>query len=508
MKLHHRLLFVSALALFALPSFARSQAGEAPASATMLRLRDGSIAWGTILAHDPDGIQFERLENGGRVRLAWSFLHPEEERDMRQRWGYVDLSNDEVMIDADRIQTIEGAEIIGLIIDRSGDNFLVKTSSATIPLPKTRVAGAPTTVQVPAIEVFTRPELYAQKLANSDTTSADGEYQLAQWCERILDYAHAVEHYKRAKEIDAKFRTEDVRQALERAVDKAARQDQIDYLNDIDGLVGRRKFDDALARIDAFAQKFPDSPLLPQAKKVHDRVIKARDAYMTDRTATLWILRSGQVARTASVKMMYEEALNYCGGQMGKDVLDGVTKEMLKLSKESTPDAVKKLWLQRKKQRWNRASYGLGTWLLGKDAALKGNDEKAETPKVAVNEKDKERLELEKKLQRFLQNQELARKAKSNADQTDDREKAWKEMSPDARAGWMLAYYCENSGDFEVNPKPTFSACPECGGTGTLVMALAGGNVSRSAIGKASTDTKMECPTCHGLGVTRKISYR
>lgn len=527
MKNLARLLSVPALALAALssvvtastiptaamlaPSFAPTSAAQSPdtaPAATMLRLRDGSIVWGTVVAHDPDGIQFERLETGGRVRLAWNFLHPEEERDMRQRWGYVDLSNDEILIEADRIVTIEGAELTGLIIDRSGENLLVKTSTATVILPKSRIAGAPTTVQVSAFEVFTRAELYSQKLANSDTTSADGLYQLAQWCERILDYAHAVEHYKKVKEIDAKFRPEDVRQALERALEKAARQDQIDYLSDIDGLVGRHKFDEAIARADAFAQKFPDSPLLQQAKKVKDRVVKSREAFLTERVATAWFLRTGQVARVASAKMEYEGALNYVGGQMSKDVLDAVVKEVQKLSKELTPDAVKKLWLQRKKVRWNRASYGMGTWLLGKDAALKGSEEPNEKPKTILSEKDKERMELEKKLQRFLQNQELARKAKSSADQNDDRQQGWKDMTDDGRAYWMVAYYCENSGDFEVMPKPSFTMCPVCGGKGTLVSSLAGGNVSRSAIGKGSVDVKLECPTCHGLGVFRKISYR
>lgn len=505
MKLIHRLLVAVCVAPFMLASI-HAQQDSTPA-ATMLRLRDGSVQWGTITANDPEGIVFERLDNGGKVRLAWSFLHPEEERDLRNRFGYVDLSGDEVMIDADRIVTVEGVEIVGLIIDRSGDVVLVKTDTATIPVAKNRIAGAPTIVQVPATEVYTRAELYAQRLSNVDTSTAEGNFQLAQWCERILDFAHAVEHYKAAATLDATYRPEDVRVSTERATEKAARQDQIDYLADVDALIGRRRFDDALGRADAFKDKFPNSPLLANAKKAHDRVLKAREKYVTELVSAMWFVRTGQLARTMSTKLGYEEALNYVGAQMSKDVLDYVTKQASVLTKDATPDVVKKLWAQRKKVRWQRASYGLGTWLLGRDAALKGSEEKKPDAKP-VTEKDKERADLEKKLERFLQNQEMARKAKTSNEQKDDREAAWKELSIDNRAGWILAYYCENSGDFEVDPKPTLAACRECGGTGTRVLSLAGGNVSRSAVGKQSTDTKLECPACHGIGGVRRISYR
>ena len=88
----------------------------------------------------------ERRTNILRVCLT------EEERELRNRFGYVDLSGEEVMIDADHIVTIEGAEIIGIIIDRSGDTVLVKTASATVPVPKNRILGAPTVVQVPATD--------------------------------------------------------------------------------------------------------------------------------------------------------------------------------------------------------------------------------------------------------------------------------------------------------------------------------------------------------------------
>ena len=278
---------VPAVTLFlALPAFAVLQDASAPeatapgaaaAPATMLRLRDGTIQWGSIQSHDPEGIVFERLDTGGRVRLPWTFLHPEEERELRTRFGYVDLSGEEILVEADHIVTVEGAEIVGIIVDRSGDFLLVKTASSTLQVPKNRLSGVPAVVQVPASEVYTRAELYAQGLANHDTSTAEGQFEIARWCERILDYAHAVEHYKKAAALDASFRMDDVRASLERATLKAQRQDQVDYIQEVDALVGRRRYDDAIARAQAFKERFPDSPLQAEAKRSYDRAVKARD---------------------------------------------------------------------------------------------------------------------------------------------------------------------------------------------------------------------------------------
>lgn len=505
------LALVAALACVALAP--RSTAQAAPASpqgaaAQMLRLRDGTIQWGSITSHDPDGIQFQRLDNGGVARLAWSFLHPEEERHLRTEFGYVDVTGDEVMLLASRVVTVEGAEIVGLLLESPGSDLMIKTSTATIPVPKNRIAGVPTDVQVPALEIFTRDELYAQRAAMLDTSSPQSHFDLAQYCERVLDFAHAVEHYERAAALDSAFRPDDVRSALARSKEKAARQKEIDYLSEVELLIARRRFDEALVRAEAFKETFPGSTLLPDAKRKSERAIKARDRFVTDRVAQLWHFYLGRLARDAASKMTYEQALAYVEGQLGVDVLNSVARDAQRITKEASADAVKKMWSARPKGRWQRVSYSSATWLLGEDAALKGSNPNEEKEKAAVSEKDKQRADLEKKLQRFLENQQMARKAKSSAEQKDDREAAWKELSSAIRTNWIIASYAENSGDMEVNPKPSFAPCPQCGATGTLVFSLAGGNVNKASIGKQQTDNVVECPTCHGLGVFRKIYYR
>lgn len=498
-----RSLLLSLLVLLVAPTRARAWSEDEPVM--QFQLRGGAIQWGTLRSHDPEGLTFVRLDNGGTVRLPWGALDPRQERELRVELGYIDLTGDEVMMSADRLELTDGTELIGVIVDRTPDAILIKTSTATVPVPKNRIGGPSTTVQVPALTVYTKEELYSRELATTPT-SPNGQYALAQYCERILDFAHAAEHYKKAAELDPGFRPDDVRAAVARATEKAKNQDQLDYLSQIDLSLARRRYDEAAARADAFASKYPDSPLIADAKKKKDRVIKARDRYIGDQVANLWLTRASRLANKAAIEKTYSQVLAYLDGEMKKELAEVVTKDALKISKEVTTESVRQLWAKRSRIHWYRASYGYGTWLLGEDAALKGQE--TEKPKEVLTEKDKERAELEQRIQRFLKNQEMARKGKEASEKKDDAEAAWKELSSAARAGWILAYYAENSGDFEVGPKPLFAACRECGGKGVLEIAYVGMNPSKTATGKGSQNETVECPTCHGLGVIRRILYR
>lgn len=495
------LLFASVLFVGAAP--ARARAEDEPVM--QFQLRGGAFQWGTLRSHDPEGLTFVRLDNGGIVRLPWTALDPRQERELRVEFGYVDLAGDEVMITADRLELTDGTELIGIIVDRTADAILLKTSTATVPVPKNRIGGPATTLQVPALEVYTKDELYSRELATTPT-SASGQYALAQYCERILDFAHATEHYRRAAELDPAFRPDDVRAALARATEKAKSQDQLDELAQIDLLLARRRYDEAAARADAFATKHAQSALANDAKRKKDRVIKARDRYIGDQVANLWITRASRLAARAAIEKSYSQVLEYLDGEMKKELLDSVTKDAQKLSKEVTSETVRESWSKRSRIQWHRASYGYGTWLLGEGAALKG--QQTEEPKAALSAKDKERAELEARIQRFLKNQEMARKGQDSGAKADDHEAAWKELTSSARTQWILAYYAENSGDFEVGPKPLFAACRDCGGKGVREIAYAGMNPSKSTVGKGSQIETVECPMCHGLGVIRRILYR
>ncbi|MBK7641750.1 MAG: hypothetical protein IPJ19_01655 [Planctomycetes bacterium] len=505
---------ILALLLGLAAPLAPARAQEANPDVIMLQLRDGAFRFGSVQSHDPDGMVFARLDNGGIAHIPWSLLEPRQSDELRRRFGYVDLATEEVLMMADKLSTVDGKEVIGLILDRTANELLIKIAGSTLTLPKDRIAGAAVPIEVPARLVYTTDELYARELAAVPGTDAAANYEIAQYCEKVLDFAHAAEHYQKAATLDPSFHSDDIRAALQRTAEKAKNAAQLEYLGDVDTLIARKQYDEALARADAFAERFPGSPYVNEAKKKHERVLKARDAYIASLVRVRFLETAARLARTASTKFTFEQTMGYLESTMKTELLASVTKDVQVLTKQLDSDAVHKLFAQRdkKKLRWERASYGYGTWLLGKERALKG-EQIAENPKEGEKKPqtalDKQRAALNEQIQRYLQNRELVQKAKSDGEKSEDREAFWRDFSSTGRSQWILAYFAEYGGEFEVSPKPLFDNCRECGGTGVRIISLAGANVAQTQGNRpSSTEEKLNCEACHGLGRVRRISYR
>ena len=475
----------------------------------MLHLRDGRVTWGTIQSHEPEGFTFARLDNGGVARLSWGMLDPLQEKELRLQYGYVDLTRDEVMVDAEKIQTTDGTEFVGIILDRTPDAILLKTLGSTIAIRKDRIGAGSVPLRVPAREVYSKQELYDQFVGANPPSDAAGHFAAGELCERIFDFARSVEHYRKAAELDPKFRASEVQIAVARAAEKGKNQDQLDYLSDVDSDLRQRRYDGALAKADAFEAKFPGSPLAAEARKAKDQIVKARDAYLASEVSRLFVVKAEKLCHKAALEMDLEQALAYVTESLPQALVEGIVKDLKRASKDLSPETVKQMWAARKKVRYTRASYGLGTWLLGKEEALKGGeDEEKAKEKAPDTELGKERAEFERKLKLFLKNQETARKSQSSEERTEDRNAFWMEYGALSKEQWLLAYFAENSGLFELGKRPLLDNCPDCGGKGIREVAIVGANVSRGMVGKGQTSTTAECPVCHGIGRIRRISFR
>ncbi|MHC4377705.1 MAG: hypothetical protein ACYS26_13975 [Planctomycetota bacterium] len=148
-------------ALLATPSLAALSRAD---KLELLQLRSGQLLWATLDEPDEDRLYLTRLDTGGYLELPWGLLDPRQETDLRMRFGYIDVGVEEFTILADRIPLADGTELVGLITTRTSDALHIKTANSFIVLPLTRVGGAPTAVRVPARDIYTREELYDQKL--------------------------------------------------------------------------------------------------------------------------------------------------------------------------------------------------------------------------------------------------------------------------------------------------------------------------------------------------------
>ena len=490
---------------------ALEQGGPAlPASedVIMLRLRDGSISWGAIADHDPDGIRFSMLSHGGLVRLPWQMIDPTQELELRTRFGYVDVSSEEYLIEVSRLVLRTGGEIVGEITagKEGGDLFYVKVDGNTTAIPKARVARIESGVLVPALDIYGREEFYQKLLGKVDLDDLESRWELANDCERILDFAHAAQHYQAIVAADPEFRGEAPAAKLAAAQLKAEQQEQIDYLRDIDQLRKKKQYKKALEMCDAFGEIFRSSPLYEDANKKKQQVMLARDKALTEDVRTEWQRWMGRLAREAAIEKTYATAVDYASEQLAEDVVNRIVEVLSERGFEGIEaEQVRQYWSKRKKVRWTTASYGFGTWLLGKEDAQKGmKEDKTEQDEAGMSETQKQRASLEKKIARYLKSQDQARKARSRSDDADDLEAFWLTLSVNARAKWISAFYIENGGDFEVDKKPRLLACSVCGGAGAREIIYTGGGGTDNDAGSQL----VRCPSCHGVQVVRQIRYR
>ncbi len=497
-----------ALAAAPNPGPTSGSAGEAQ----MLHLRDGRTLWAEIQDHDLDGFVVQRLDNGGRVRLPWSLLDPRMEKNLREQFGYVDTLDDEVYVQADRLVLNDGTEVVGRIVGRNDNEFVVKSEGRVLYVPKTRLREAATTVQVPALDVYTRDELYELELARLLPTDAAQHVELAQYCERILDFRRALLHYEMARSLDRSIEGGEFDAAYARAQRKADSQEQLDYVHEVDTLRARKKYDEALQMAKGFANLYPDSPFDVDVAKRIERIERDREEALRELVIKRWYFAGSRLAQRAGRDLGFEEALAYLDGAMSEEIAQRVTEDLQKNhSATITADDVLEYWSQRftrlngrpRVLRMKKASYGHGTWLLGDDEALAGLEEPAEEAKP-TSERDAERARIEDKVKRYLKNQEIARKSKSRENEAEEVEAFWKTWSANSKAQWIAAYYAENSGDMKVE-RVTFSNCSECGGTGVREQM----NVSAMGRSEGSAGADLRtCETCKNIGKVRRIHFR
>ncbi len=478
------------------------------ADAMMLRFPDGAVRIGFLSSHDPDGIHFRSARHGGVIFLPWERLDAAQSLALRTELGYVQEDAEELLIPVERLVLVNGVERVGVVLSKKGDNFLMKVDGNTLVIPKNRVVSVTGGEMAPALDVYKTEELYAQGLANLKTEDALSHVALAEYCERILDFPHAITHYTAA--IALRAGTEETgpwQLALEHAGVKALQANQLDRLREIDRLRRRSLFPQAMEKVAAFRQTFPKSPLIDDLNKSEALVVRTKERVLKDRIYKRWFYRTTQMIRkVARQKGQTMDSLTaLMDGDWTEQLRATVAEDVRKLEPTITPELVGQYWSQRRKGRYHVATYGEATWLLGEDRAKAGLEKtkgKTQKPKAKSNDPQSE---FQDRVQKYLQNQRRAARASfsGSKDQVEERQSTWSLMSLDARAMWLLAYYAEFSGEFEVRPGVAH-LCRACGGHGALETVEIG--VARNQATPGGRLTR--CPVCHGVAIVRRVRFR
>lgn len=476
-----------------------------PGDVMMLQLRNGQIQWGAIEDHTPERIDFVRLDNSGAVTLPWSLLDPVQAGDLRTKFGYVSIEVEEALVEGERLVLEGGGTMEGVIVSREGDHYVIKTDGNLVTLPKIRVRNIEKGVQLNALDVYSRDEIYGIYAAETDFESAESVLELAEKCESILDFRHAAEHYGAALALGLEEdQATKIQGALAAAEIKAENQEQLDLLRGADQLRKRGRFDEALAILRAFPEQFEGSPLVEDSRKAEQKMLLARDAAAADYTRRRWYYWAQRLTREKARRGGFEECRTWAIEGASEEIQIKIHEELVeKVSEEIALEDVRTLWEARRKRSYIAATYGSsGTWLLGRDKANEGAAEDEGPAAGPVSAVDAERQALEERIKRYVENQRVTQRSRNSEDADDERETFWASWSASGRAQWLHSYYAEESGDFEVRPRPYLKACQTCGGRGGVELLVTG------TVLRGESASLAECPLCHGVQVVRRVYFR
>lgn len=484
-------------------------------------LKDGEILVGEVQAHDEFGLSVRRLDTGGLVQLRWSHLAPPFEKALREKLGYTYDESAEILVEADEITFLDGTRKVGRIVEQTPERVVVKDSRSSLGYARSVLAGAPVKVRVPALDVYTKDELYTERLSQVDTTTAQGNLELARYLELIQDFARSQQHYAECKRLDPKFHEVEIGQALTRVEQKKLRQEEFDYLREIEVSRYQQQWDKAIALCDGFAAKFPKA--LPASRQDVEKrrasVLAAKQKAMVKKTYLEFFRAAETIAlqKASDRKLTIEGAKNFAANEMKRLLVEKATKSIQREFKEvNEQEAVKLFGSRGKEPKVRHVSYGNGTFALGSAAARKGIDSGGGSK--ASPAESQEEAEMAKKLKRLLERTSGTAGGQAEKKKLDPAEEWWQtQAAVYERAQFLLAYFVEYASDFE-RVGYQGRTCVGCGGVGSLPVSNVGlGNSGGVQVGGRSGGqqnpagggyTMTPCPTCRGTGFARIVLYR
>ncbi|MEZ5989978.1 MAG: hypothetical protein R3F30_12795 [Planctomycetota bacterium] len=499
------------LLLIPLPAQDGAAPTDRPAAAseeggTTIRLRSGRFLVAQVLEVDEEKLLVRRIDNGGQLELRWSDLLVEEERRLKAQNNLVnEIDESEVRVRGIRVKyrdkTGATQEVEGELVTRDTERIVLRRKGNQVEILVKDLRGTPQEVDLPIGDILTRDEIYQRKLEEiAPGEDADKHVLLATWLIRVDLLDKAKVHLDKAQELGGGIQPTRTAGLLKRVDSLINNKEQADLLGQITIAKNRKQFTKALQLCDQFEKDFPASPLKEEYDTRKQGVLDARETYFVRRVTQDWYdVVYDEAARIAGDKKLeMDEAMNLAENELGKRIREKIAKRHSLEVQEV--EGFFKDRIERKVFKPKRVGYGLGTWILGKADILKGTKQ-GESEEAGKKEQDPAgdavNREFQKRLQEFLRRQRNQQKGPAQEQTLETPAQWWRNSNTQQRKQWLVAYYAERGGDFDVY-YAGLEACTTCSGAGFLeIQDSTTGNV-----------IKQTCPTCHGERFQRFIRFR
>ncbi|MBL8749778.1 MAG: hypothetical protein JNK78_11505 [Planctomycetes bacterium] len=468
-------------------------------TAQFLQLADGKLLLGSIEGTpDGEGLRVKRLDNGGVLDLRWDHLSPASALAVKKTYDLAGDTHDEVMVRADEVEFLVNGTpqtIIGRVVDQSGDQILVQTKADTIRVPKGELRGR-RTIDVPATQIYTKDAFYLMRKAEVQPgDSADKHILLAEELIKVRDYDHASEHLQTAKDLGNSRNAphlDGMIQKLQRYKEAAKERELLDQIQAARSRGRQNDFEKGRTLMAQFEKDFPQSKLRADFETEKKRFEGARERFYTEQIAdnfrrTIRIVADKKAADAATT---LQSAREYAESKMTDDIVARLATQY-----RIEPAEVKSLWEGRERfaigKRSEHFAYGLGSWILGEAALIKGTHVGKAGEKEKKEPVDENTARDIQRVARIFREQMDKRAsaqqgANKGADHKLTEEEWWRQASREEKVGWLRAYYAEFGGQLKIS-FANVSPCVSCFGEGTTPEVTGDGKMVRT-----------ECFLCQG----------
>ena len=470
----------------------------------VVRLRDGRLLVGAIVEHDLDGFRLSTARDGGRYALAWSDLFPGEADRLRDAFGYRNQTQ-VPMTTGHRVLLANGRELIGRIMRQDERNLELRIQDSTTIIPLQRLAAPPEAVVVEAATILTPAQFYAEALPQVDSSNALAQFEFSQELEVMFALEEARTHFLLCQQLaDANGDTamsNRVNGAVAKLDKVIANREEAQYLDEITQLMHRERFTQAEELMLAYDSTFANAALRGEYLEIEGRFEERRNIAVTRYLERHWYNRALKLMKRKALdkEVRMDEAMAWLTSELPLMVRQQLIEEIQTMDKELNLTSINERWHARLElgASSHSAGYGDGSWVLGIERVKEGLHDAEE--EAANDGKSEEQRKMEERMKKYMDNLESGRRAKASAEQDISPEDWWRRAAVTQRFQWLLAYYAEFSGDYEL-VSVKFALCNTCAGQGFLEYLEVGGDGAKTK--------RRKCPTCHAVQVRRSVLFK
>ncbi len=317
------------------------------------------------------------------------------------------------------------------------------------------------------------------KTVDLDNLNARQDFRIAEHAEKVGEFETARNHYM-ASLRDPEFLLANVaKQRLERVEAILRDAAALQSLREIRMALLQRAFRKVRERIEAFPEQHPDAGEAVKAQLERAKTLfgkKRNEYFQLEAKFNLYKILLNEIKVKVSEK---DVGLSDVTGWTRSDLPELAFKllgELFSKKDDVTPEEARAFWDARPKSSWRTANYGSGTFIV-------------EPPKIKPPKKRRSSSKKKKT--------GGGAAAPVKIPKPPTRDQWWQRAGTKERQQWIMAFFAENSGLFEVAEEAKYKLCGQCNGIGL--------ESERTQSGQTLTYL---CTRCGGAQKDKRVKFR